>query len=197
MVILYSLLSGLALISAIFVIRSLNPVFSLLFLILTFVCCSGILILIGLDFFAMTFLIVYVGAIAVLFLFVIMMLNINLTVETSVRYIPVSGLIGLLLLLAVSYLLVSKNPGLASKESVDYKDWLVNLESETVIVAMGEHLYTYSIYYFLLAGLILLVSMIGSIMLTLQKNPLVRRQEVYEQNAREFSKTVVKYRNIN
>lgn len=194
MAIFYSLLSGLALISAIFVIRSLNPVFSLLFLILTFVSCSGVLILVGLDFYAMIFLIVYVGAIAVLFLFVIMMLNINLTVETSVRYIPVSGLIGIILMLEVNYLIVSK--GLDGKESIVYKDWLKSLESETVIEAIGQHLYTYSIFSFLLAGLILLVSMIGSIMLTLQKNPLVRRQEVYEQNAREFSKTVVKYREI-
>jgi len=190
------ILSVMLVISAVCVTISINPVFSLLFLILSFVCSSGILILIGLDFYAMTFIIVYVGAIAVLFLFVIMMLNINITIETTVRYLPIGGLIGLFLLLE---LLGNINNNVVSfgilEESLNINDWLSS-KPITVIESVGELLYSYSVYYFILASLVLLVAMIGSIVLTLQKNPYYHQQEVYEQNVREFSKTLLKYREL-
>ena len=100
---LFSLFSSLALLSGVLVIRSKNPVHSVLFLILAFCSVSGLLLMLGLDFFAMVFLVVYVGAIAVLFLFVVMMLNIK-TAEVSenvLRYLPIGGLIGLLFILEV------------------------------------------------------------------------------------------------
>jgi NADH-ubiquinone oxidoreductase chain 6 len=100
---LFSLFSGISLIAGIMVIRAKNPVHSVLFLILVFCSTSGLLLLLGLDFFALVFLVVYVGAIAVLFLFVIMMLNIKLTeiTENILRYLPIGGLIGIIFIFEV------------------------------------------------------------------------------------------------
>nr|YP_001315115.1 NADH dehydrogenase subunit 6 [Chlorokybus atmophyticus]ABO15106.1 NADH dehydrogenase subunit 6 [Chlorokybus atmophyticus] len=100
---LFSIFSSVALISGIMVIRAKNPVHSVLFLILVFCSTSGLLLLLGLDFFAMVFLVVYVGAIAVLFLFVVMMLNIKMAeiTENLLRYLPVGGLIGFIFVFEV------------------------------------------------------------------------------------------------
>ena len=101
--ILFFLFSSLALVCSTMVISSRNPVYSVLFLILVFVNVSGLLLLLGLDFFAMLFLVVYIGAIAVLFLFVVMMLNIKITqlTENTLRYLPIGGLIGFIFIIEV------------------------------------------------------------------------------------------------
>ena len=103
---LFYLFSSLTLLSAIMVIQSRNPVHSVLFLILVFLNSAGLLLLLGLDFFAMLFLVVYVGAIAVLFLFVVMMLNVKSAEisEKRLRYLPVGGLLGLLFLVEIVYI---------------------------------------------------------------------------------------------
>lgn len=100
---LFFLFSGLTILSAIMVIQASNPVHSVLFLILVFLNSAGLLLLLGLDFFAMLFLVVYVGAIAVLFLFVVMMLNVKLAEinEKKLRYLPVGGLLGVLFLIEI------------------------------------------------------------------------------------------------
>ena len=192
--------ASMAIGSAIMVIRANNPVYSVLYLILVFVNTSGILILQGLDFFAMIFLVVYVGAIAVLFLFVVMMLNIKVEEkhESMLRYIPVGGGIGLIFFLEVILSLdkefiplgqLSLNESLLMPE---YVHWGISLGQKSGIETIGQVIYTYYFYYFFLAGFILLVAMIGAILLTLYNDPKVKRQEVFEQNAREFSRTVQK-----
>jgi NADH:ubiquinone oxidoreductase subunit 6 (subunit J) len=168
---------------------------------LVFVNVSGILLLQGLDFFAMIFLVVYVGAIAVLFLFVVMMLNIKVEErqESVLRYIPVGGGLGLIFFLEVILSLDKEFIPLGQlslKEealNLDYVHWALALTQKSGIEAVGQVIYTYYFYYFFLAGFILLVAMIGAILLTLYNDPKVKRQEVFEQNAREFSRTVQKF----
>lgn len=192
--------SSLALISGILVIQSRNPVHSVLFLILVFFNAAGLLILLGLDFFAMIFIVVYVGAIAVLFLFVVMMLNIKLAEinEKKLRYFPIGGLIGILFLFEI-FLIIDNDliPLLPSYNIsnflvIDFIEWSNFLNSVTNIEAIGQIVYTYYFYFFILASLILLVAMIGAIVLTMHKGIHIKRQQVFEQNTREFAKTIKK-----
>lgn len=197
---LFYLFSSLLLVCSTMVIRSRNPVYSVLYLVLVFVNAAGLLLLLGLDFFAMIFLVVYVGAIAVLFLFVVMMLNIKVAEisENTLRYLPVGGLIGVVFLLEV-LVVVDQDmvPALSTTDYSPYVDW-VNwsslVEHTSNIESIGMLMYTYYFYYFLIASLILLVAMVGAIMLTLHKHRAVKRQDPSVQNAREFSKTVQKVR---
>ena len=201
---LFYLFASFAIASGIMVIQSRNPVHSVLFLILVFFNSAGLLILLGLDFFAMVFLVVYVGAIAVLFLFVVMMLNIKLAEisEKKLRYLPIGGFLGLLFL-GEMVLIVNNDliPWLGSAElwtsmpqtnPGPWTSWAQLLEAVTPLESVGSLLYTYYFYFFIIASLILLVAMLGAIVLTLHKGVHVRRQEVFEQNTREFAKTVTK-----
>lgn len=214
---LFYFFSSLALLAGVMVIQSRNPVHSVLFLILVFFNAAGLLILLGLDFFAMIFLVVYVGAIAVLFLFVVMMLNIKLAEinEKKLRYLPVGGLLGILFLFEI-FLIINNdlvpvftiNPKLnhlanttytadhnliiSTSEYLQFTDWYSILDTVPNIQAIGMLVYTYYFYFFLLASLILLVAMIGAIVLTMHKSVSVKRQEVLKQNTREFAKTVTK-----
>jgi NADH:ubiquinone oxidoreductase subunit 6 (subunit J) len=191
------------LISGIMVIQSRNPVHSVLFLILVFFNAAGLLVLLGLDFFAMIFLVVYVGAIAVLFLFVVMMLNIKLAEinEKRLRYLPIGGLLGLLFLFEVLLivdndlipLLYYDNIGaILEYQQLDFVNWLGSVHTVTNIQALGNLIYTYYFYFFLMASLILLVAMIGAIVLTMQKGIRIKRQQVFLQNTRDFTKTIRK-----
>ena len=200
---LFYLFSSLALISGVMVIQSRNPVHSVLFLILVFFNAAGLLLLLGLDFFAMIFLVVYIGAIAVLFLFVVMMLNIKLAEinEKKLRYLPIGGLLGLLFLFEIFLIvdndlipLLSQEPLVGENEifSLTFTDWPSIVESVTNIQAIGQLVYTYYFYFFLMASFILLVAMIGAIVLTMHKSVGVKHQQVFEQNTREFAKTVGK-----
>ena len=201
---LFYLFSSFAIASGIMVIQSRNPVHSVLFLILVFFNSAGLLILLGLDFFAMVFLVVYVGAIAVLFLFVVMMLNIKLAEisEKKLRYLPIGGFLGLLFL-GEMVLIVNNDliPWLGSSElwtsmpqtnPGPWTSWAQLLEAVTPLESVGALLYTYYFYFFIVASLILLVAMLGAIVLTLHKGVYVKRQEVFDQNTREFAKTVSK-----
>ena len=200
---LFYLFSTFALISGIMVIQSRNPVHSVLFLILVFFNAAGLLILLGLDFFAMIFLVVYVGAIAVLFLFVVMMLNIKLAEinEKKLRYLPIGGLLGLLFLFEI-FLIVDNDlipllTQIQSGQAVDFftlnfVDWSLIVESFSNIQAIGQLVYTFYFYFFLVASFILLVAMIGAIVLTMHKGVRVKHQKVFEQNTREFAKTIEK-----
>ncbi len=214
---LFYFFSSLALLAGIMVIQSRNPVHSVLFLILVFFNAAGLLILLGLDFFAMIFLVVYVGAIAVLFLFVVMMLNIKLNEinEKKLRYLPVGGLLGILFLfeifliidndlvpvltispklnkLATEIYTINHDKIILTNDYLQFTDWYSILDTVPNIQAIGMLVYTYYFYFFLLASLILLVAMIGAIVLTMHKNIHVKRQEVFKQNTREFAKTVSK-----
>ncbi len=196
---LFYFFASLALVSGVMVIQARNPVHSVLFLILVFFNVAGLLILLGLDFFAMIFLVVYVGAIAVLFLFVVMMLNIKLAEinEKRLRYLPIGGLLGILFLFEI-FLIVDNDliPLFSHNDSGFYTGGFIQynslIESVTNIESVGLLLYTYYFYFFLLASLILLVAMIGAIVLTMHKGVYVKRQQVFSQNQREFGKTVGK-----
>ena len=235
--------------SAFMVIRAKNPVYSVLFLILVFCNSAGLLLLLNLDFFALIFLIVYVGAIAVLFLFVVMMLNIKLTEvhESIFHYLPIGGFVGFIFFLEFYFLFNQEivplhldnfsqqndsflvfqfylfailaflkygftttnfsekfqlysdsffeklaNIDKFSSNHIDYVIWPTLIDSKTPVEALGQVLYTYYSYFFIVASLILLISMIGAIMLTLNPNRAVKRQQLFEQNARDFAQTVKK-----
>jgi len=179
------------------VIRAKNPVHSVLFLILVFCNVSGLMLLVDLDFFAMIFLVVYVGAIAVLFLFVVMMLDIRLAElqENALRYLPVGGFITCIFFLEVFVILdTDLIPLLNHQEVAQLYTW--SSYHVSTIEALGQLLYTTYVYYFIVASLILLVAMIGAIVVTMQKGVMVKKQEVFEQNTRDFSLTIQKIREI-
>nr|YP_006280960.1 NADH dehydrogenase subunit 6 [Helicosporidium sp. ex Simulium jonesi]ACT36186.1 NADH dehydrogenase subunit 6 [Helicosporidium sp. ex Simulium jonesi] len=202
---LFYIFASSLLLSGVFVIQSRNPVYSVLFLILGFFNASGLLVLLGLDFFAMIFLVVYVGAIAVLFLFVVMMLNIKVEEfhEKKLRYLPVGGILGFLFLFEVLILTNHDIISLVPYElntsylkdlfnQTNFIDWSSHYSTSNTIHALGNIIYTYYFYFFLMASLILLVAMIGAIVLTMQKNLQVKKQQVYLQNTRDFTKTIRK-----
>lgn len=168
--------------SAVMVIASRNPVHSVLFLILAFVNASGLFILLGAEFLAMILVVVYVGAVAVLFLFVIMMLDVDFAElrEGFLEYLPVGLLVGAiflaeLLLVAGGWVI---NPTVAKTITAPIPGNVSNTE------AIGLVLYTTYIHYFQVAALVLLVAMIGAIVLTLRHKANVKRQNISVQNAR-------------
>ncbi|MGB3864821.1 MAG: NADH-quinone oxidoreductase subunit J [Xanthobacteraceae bacterium] len=169
--------------AAVMVIASRNPVHSVLFLILAFVNASGLFILLGAEFLAMILVVVYVGAVAVLFLFVIMMLDVDFAAlrEGFLEYLPVGLLIGAiflaeLLLVAGGWVI---NPTVAKSITAPIPGNVSNTE------AIGLVLYTTYIHYFQIAALVLLVAMIGAIVLTLRHKANVKRQNISVQNARK------------
>jgi len=249
------------------VIRAKNPVYSVLFLILVFCNVSGLLLLLNLDFFAMVFLVVYVGAIAVLFLFVVMMLNVKLAEinDNILRYLPIGGVFGLLFLGEIILLLeqdlvpvifyqtqivlplteqwfmfgifillsfynflwliisepwnilsamsqwnahwlqikercqsyeIIMRSDINSLNALEYVVWPQTMDQTTTISTIGHVVYTYYLIFFLCASIILLIAMIGSIVLTMHKGVFVKRQDVFEQNTRDFSKTLQKIKTI-
>jgi NADH-quinone oxidoreductase subunit J len=174
--------SAILIASSIMVIGSKNPVHSVLFLILAFFNAAGLFVLLGAEFLAMILVVVYVGAVAVLFLFVVMMLDIDFAElkKGALQYLPFGLLIGLILvaeLVMAGSVWVLKPAAMAAKASATPAG-ITNTQ------ALGRILYTDYVYYFQIAGLVLLVAMIGAIVLTLRSRPGVRRQSIPAQNAR-------------
>jgi len=167
--------------SAAMVVVSRNPVYSVLFLILAFFNAAALFVLIGAEFIAMILVIVYVGAVAVLFLFVVMMLDINLAElrEGFLKYLPVGALIGAVLLFEIFIGLGVVGSGSSTMTALDKAGAQVLAVDNTR--AIGRVLYTQYFYLFQVAGIVLLVAMIGAIVLTLRTRPGVRRQKVGEQ----------------
>jgi NADH-quinone oxidoreductase subunit J len=182
--IFFYLFAAICVASAVMVIASKNPVHSVLFLILAFVNAAGLFVLAGAEFLAMILIIVYVGAVAVLFLFVVMMLDVDFTElrEGILNYLPVGGLVGVVFL--VELLLVLGTWAVAPDATKVLATPIPPLENTSNTAALGLVLYTRYIYYFQAAGLVLLVAMIGAIVLTLRHRPRVRRQNIAEQVAR-------------
>lgn len=170
--------------SAVMVISSRNPVHSVLFLILAFFNAAGLFVLIGAEFIAMILVVVYVGAVAVLFLFVVMMLDIGFAQlrEGFMQYVPIGGLIGIILL--VELIMVGGSWALSSGVEKSRAFPAPPIDQVTNTHAIGKILYTDFIYLFQGAGLVLLVAMIGAIVLTLRSRPGVRKQRISEQLAR-------------
>jgi len=174
--------------SAVMVIASKNPVHSVLFLILAFVNAAGLFVLMGAEFLAMILIVVYVGAVAVLFLFVVMMLDVDFSElrDGFLNYLPIGGVIGAILLaeLLVVVGAWAINPGIPKAIAAPIATDVSNTH------ALGLVLYTRYVYYFEAAGVILLVAMVGAIVLTLQHKPSVKRQNVSEQVARRRSTAI-------
>ena len=164
------------------VIAARNPVHSVLFLILAFVNAAGLFVMMGAEFLAMILIVVYVGAVAVLFLFVVMMLDVDFSElkQGMLQYLPVGMLIGGIflaeLLLVVGAWAIG--PGVPQAITAPIPTTIPNTE------AIGLVLYTRYVYFFEAAGMILLVAMVGAIVLTLQHRVRVRRQDISEQVAR-------------
>jgi len=186
----FYLFAFVAVAAGVMVISARNPVHSVLFLILAFFNSAGLFVLMGAEFLAMVLVVVYVGAVAVLFLFVVMMLDINFVElrQGFLQYLPMGGLIGLILLVE---LLVVLGGWTLAPEAVARggsptppPDAISNTE------ALGQLLYTHYIYLFQAAGLILLVAMIGAIVLTHRRRTGVRRQRIADQLARRPEETV-------
>jgi NADH-ubiquinone oxidoreductase chain 6 len=193
-----SVLSSFALVSGLMVVRAKNPVHSVLFFILVFCDTSGLLILLGLDFFAMIFLVVYIGAIAVLFLFVVMMFNIQIAEihEEVLRYLPVSGIIGLIFWWEMFFILDNETipllPTHRNTTSLRYTVYAGKVRSWTNLETLGNLLYTYYFVWFLVSSLILLVAMIGAIVLTMHRTTKVKRQDVFRRNALDSRRTIMR-----
>ena len=181
----FYLFAGLAIASGFMVIASRNPVASVLFLILAFVNASGLFVLMGAEFLAMILIVVYVGAVAVLFLFVVMMLDVDFAElrQGFQDYLPVGALVGAVF--AIELILVvgswAFDPNIVRTpigQAAARGDGVTNTQ------ALGRVLYTDYAYFFQIAGLVLLVAMIGAIVLTLRDRPGVKRQNIAVQNAR-------------
>src|SRR6476646_7665429 len=170
----FYLFAGICVASAVMVISARNPVHSVLFLMLAFVNASGLFVMMGAEFLAMILIVVYVGAVAVLFLFVVMMLDVDFAVlkQGMLQYLPIGILIGGIflaeLLLVVGAWVIG--PGVPQAITAPIPTAITNTE------AIGLVLYTRYVYFFEAAGMILLVAMVGAIVLTLQHRVRVRRQ---------------------
>ena len=178
----------IAILSSFFVIFANNPVHSVLWLILTFFSVAGFFILVGAEFLALLLMIVYVGALAVLFLFVVMMLNISFAGLRSgvAQYLPFGVLIGLVIF---AELMLAFVPWDFKEQAIENISAPINT-SDTNAVALGKIVYTDYFLLFQCAGIILLISMIGSIVLTLRSRPDVKRQNIINQIYRDPNKSI-------
>ena len=183
----FYLLAAVTLISGVLVVSARNPVHSVLFLILTFFSAAGLFVLLGAEFLAMLLVVVYVGAVAVLFLFVVMMLDVDFVAlrQGFAQYLPIGGVVALILAFEmVSVAVVVANEGLAGKNPAPD----ANAGQVSNTVAIGRVLYTDYVFFFQAAGLVLLVAMIGAIVLTLRHKSGVKRQNIGAQVARTPAK---------
>ena len=173
--------SLVAVLSALMVISARNPVHSVLFLILSFVNAAGLFVLLGAEFLAMILVVVYVGAVAVLFLFVVMMLDINFVKlrEGFLQYLPFGALLGIVLIIELGILFLTKSFSENSLSKFVELPIMNEVENTKLI---GQVLYTNYFYLFQISGLILLVAMVGSITLTLRDRGQVKRQNISQQN---------------
>jgi NADH-quinone oxidoreductase subunit J len=179
----FYLFSAVAVGSAVMVIGARNPVHSVLFLILAFFNAAGLFVVLGAEFLAMILVIVYVGAVAVLFLFVVMMLDVDFVAlrQGFLNYLPVGALIGVVLLAELVIVLAGSvfSPGAPTVVAIPASG-----SGVTNTAALGAILYTRYAFFFEIAGMILLVAMIGAIVLTLRHRTYVKRQSIAEQVAR-------------
>ncbi len=179
----FYLLAAVTIVSAFCVVSARNPVHSVLFLILSFFSAAGLFVLLGAEFLAMLLVVVYVGAVAVLFLFVVMMLDVDFASlrQGFARYMPLGAVVAGVLafeMVAVSATVASKGAAAVNADPQASLGQLSNTET------IGQVLYTHYAYFFQAAGLVLLVAMIGAITLTLRHKPGVRRQVIADQVAR-------------
>ena len=187
----FYLFSSIAVLSALMVISSKNPVHSVLFLILSFVNAAGLFVILGAEFLARILIVVYVGAVAVLFLFVVMMLDINFIKlrEGFLQYLPFGALLGIVLIIELGILFLTKD--FSKMSLVEYSQFpeLTSIENTKLL---GSILYTKYFFLFQISGLILLVAMIGSITLTLRQRGKSKKQIIANQNSIDANQAVIK-----
>ncbi len=189
----FYLFAAITVASGVLVISARNPVHSVLFLILAFFSAAALFVLMGAEFLAMILVIVYVGAVAVLFLFVVMMLDINFVEmrQGFLQYLPIGALVGVILLIellmVVAASVITPDAAVAAAPAPAASE-LSNTH------ALGELIYTRYVYLFQAGGLVLLVAMVGAIVLTLRKRPGVRRQVIADQVARTRAEAVVMHK---
>lgn len=183
--------SAILVASGVMVISARNPVHSVLYLILAFFQAAGLCVLMGAEFLAMILIIVYVGAVAVLFLFVVMMLDINFRELRSgfLQYLPIGGLVGFILLAELAVVLgawvVAPEAAALAAAPAPPIDQVTNTH------ALGLLVYTHYVYLFQAAGIVLLIAMVGAIVLTLRQREGVRKQNIGQQLARRREDAVV------
>jgi NADH-quinone oxidoreductase subunit J len=179
----FYLLAATTVVAGLAVITAKNPVHSVLFLITAFFSAAGLFVMMGAEFLAMILVVVYVGAVAVLFLFVVMMLDVDFTAlrQGFARYLPVGALVAAVLTVEMIFVATSVAANGAAANSTGPA---ANVGSVTNAEAIGRVLYTDYVYFFQAAGLVLLVAMIGAIVLTLKHREGVKRQDVGRQTAR-------------
>ncbi len=184
----FFLFSFITIASSLAVISAKNTIHAVFFLILDFVSVSCLFIMMGAEYLGMLTLIVYVGAVAVLFLFVVMMLNVNYSDLKSgfLSYLPFGGLIGLVLIIEIGLMIGTwkYRDAFIKTSEIKINSNLSNTE------AIGNVLYTEYLHYFQISGLILLVAMIGAILLTYRRKDNLKRQDITTQVSRERSESV-------
>ena len=185
----FYLLAAVATVSGLLVVTARNPVHSVLWLILAFFSSAGLFVLLGAEFLAMLLVVVYVGAVAVLFLFVVMMLDVDFLKlrEGYARYLPLGAIIAAVLLVEMIIVSVAVVQGAApaGQPAPGAPD-----ASVTNVEAIGRVLYTDYVYFFQAAGIVLLIAMIGAITLTLRHKPHIKRQNPGDQVNRDRRKSV-------
>lgn len=204
---IYLFLSFLIIFNAIMIIINSNPIHSIFFLILVFVCTTVLLILLGVEFIAMLFLVVYIGAITVLFLFVIMMLNVKIIEfnEKFITYLPIGIFLGIIFLIEIFFLinnnLVVWNVSLLESYFFNVNEALLNNYCSTFnnyfdilslinVEQLAIVLYSKFVYLFFFGGIILLVAMLGAIVLTLNQEFKNKRQDYYKQSVTSIKKSI-------
>jgi NADH-quinone oxidoreductase subunit J len=179
----FYLMAAVTLGSGLSVISARNPVHSVLWLILAFFSAAGLFVLMGAEFLAMILIVVYVGAVAVLFLFVVMMLDVDFVRlrEGYAQYLPIGGVVAIVLM--IEMVLVSF--AVADRGAAAGKDIVAATAGTSNAEAIGRVLYTDYVYFFQAAGIVLLIAMIGAIVLTLRHKPHVKRQDIHTQVTRK------------
>jgi NADH-quinone oxidoreductase subunit J len=191
--VLFFIFSFIGLISAFSVISSVNPVYSVLFLVLSFLCFSGLLFLLGLEFIPIILIIIYVGAVAVLFLFVVMMLDIKIASKNNdiAKFTPFVGFF-LIVLFSVSQLV--EFSGLIHDNFLDqeyaYGAWFTIFDNTDSVQLLGRVLFVDYYVYLLLAGIVLLLALVGAVVLTLKFDNTLNYQIISRQMARDANSAV-------
>ncbi|WP_395943538.1 NADH-quinone oxidoreductase subunit J [Brevundimonas sp.] len=185
----FYLLAATAVVSGLLVVTARNPVHSVLYLILAFFSAAGLFVLLGAEFLAMLLVVVYVGAVAVLFLFVVMMLDVDFLKlrEGYARYLPIGGVIAAVLLTEMIFVSTAVIQGGATAGLAAPGAPAADMSN---VEAIGRVLYTDYIYFFQAAGIVLLIAMIGAITLTLRHKPHIKRQDITAQVNRSAAKAM-------
>lgn len=195
---LFYFFSGILLLSSLMVITAQNSIYSVLFLVLSFISSASMLFMLECEFVALLFVIVYVGAIAVLFLFVVMMLDVktaNVT-KDSIKYFPFGGFVGAVFLIEILSI-ISKNfkanPYQESFLYNEYQNWYDKLGSLTEIETLGQILYTHYVLQFLIAGFILFLAVIGAVLLTINLSKQKSNSQVISKQLSRMYKNSIRY----